>query len=68
MATNHYPEYGNVSKEVGEYFAKIERVHRSAGIGNAAFVERKTNELNSGLSSNAKKELENLREQRDCKR
>ncbi len=65
---NHYPEYGDVSKEVGEYLAKIERVHQSAGIGNAAFVERKTNELNSGLSSNAKKELENLRQQRDCKR
>ncbi len=58
---NQYPEYGNVSKEIGAYLANIERVHRSAGAGNAAFCINKTQQLYSALSLAAKKELEELR-------
>ena len=61
MNNNQYPEYGNVSKEVGQYLANIEKVHRSAGIGNTAFVIKKQNELYDKLSEKGKSEVEALK-------
>lgn len=54
-----YPEYGDVSSELGHYYAKLEQVHRSVGVTAVATasIDHMTAKLYAGLSDKARAEL-----------